>query len=164
MSAFIALSLFTACSSKPDESETTVETTVEQIPDEPHDVEIVIAGDDRMMFDINEFEVLSGQRVKLVFNNTGTLAKEAMGHNAVILTAGADLTAYAQEAAKDKANEYIPTAEPFASQTLAHTKLLGPKETDVIYFTAGAPGKYKYLCSFPAHFMMMQGVMVVLQP
>lgn len=162
--AAFSLVLLTGCSSKPTTEESTAAEVAPAAPEEPFDVEIVISGNDMMMFDTTEFEVTSGQRVKLVFNNIGTLAKEAMGHNVVILNAGVDLTAYAQEAAKYKANDYIPDVEPFASQVFAYTKLLGPKESDTIYFTAGEPGEYKYICSFPAHFMMMQGTMVVKQP
>jgi azurin len=36
---------------------------------------------------------------------------------------------------------------------LAHTKLLGPAETDTVTFTAPyVAGDYLYLCSFPGHY------------
>ncbi|MDQ5977348.1 MAG: hypothetical protein QG602_320, partial [Verrucomicrobiota bacterium] len=44
-----------------------------------------------------------------------------------------------------------------------HTKLLGPKQSEEIVFTAPAEaGEYPFICSFPAHFIAgMKGVMVV---
>ena len=52
--------------------------------------------------------------------------------------------------------------EASMEDVVAATKLLGPAESDVITFTAPKePGDYQYLCSFPGHFAMMRGVMVV---
>ncbi|HRE82401.1 MAG TPA: plastocyanin/azurin family copper-binding protein, partial [Opitutaceae bacterium] len=46
---------------------------------------------------------------------------------------------------------------------VAHTKLLGPKQSDEITFKVPSePGDYPYVCSFPAHAMAgMKGVLVV---
>jgi azurin len=36
---------------------------------------------------------------------------------------------------------------------LAHSKLLGPSESEVVTFNAPyIPGEYLYLCSFPGHY------------
>ena len=49
-----------------------------------------------------------------------------------------------------------------ADKIVAHTKLLGAKESDEISFTLTEPGEYTYLCSFPAHYLTgMKGVIVV---
>jgi len=157
----ILLSLiFSACSSEPKTSEET-EVVVEALPDEPHDIEIVISGSDNMMFDKNAFEVTEGQRVKLLFKNIGTLSKQAMGHNLVLLDQDTDIPKFAVEATRYLKNEYIPSEGPSVEKIIGHTKILGPKEQDVFYFTAGAPGKYPYVCTFPGHFSVMQGIMTV---
>ena len=161
LSLSAAILLLAACSSKPAETESSETAVVETVTDEPHDIEIVITGADNMQFGLNAFEVTEGQRVKLVFNNLGNLPKDSMGHNVVILAPGTDIMAFAMEATKYRKNEYIPTDEVYGPTVLHHTKLLGPKESDTIYFTAGAPGEYPFICSFPAHASLMQGVMTV---
>ncbi len=59
------------------------------------------------------------------------------------------------------ATDYFPAAK--ADQSIAHTKMLGPKQSDEIAFTAPSePGEYPFICSFPAHYLAgMKGVMVV---
>jgi len=44
---------------------------------------------------------------------------------------------------------------------IAATKLLGPGENETLTFTAPEPGDYQLVCSFPGHFAMMRGIMVV---
>ncbi|MDE0837988.1 MAG: plastocyanin/azurin family copper-binding protein [Kiritimatiellae bacterium] len=39
--------------------------------------------------------------------------------------------------------------------------MLGPGEEDVVTFTAPAAGTYNYLCTFPGHYAVMNGVMTV---
>lgn len=124
--------------------------------------EVKIAGNDAMQYDTKAFEVKAGQKVKLTFTNVGKLPKAAMGHNVIILKKGADKQAFAMEAIKFPTNEYIPTSAPFKDQILTHTKLLGPGESEVLEFTAPAePGDYPYICSFPGHFAVMNGIMTV---
>ncbi len=127
---------------------------------EAFDVEVTITGNDTMQFDKKAFTVTSGQKVKLTFKNIGNLPKAAMGHNVVILKKGVNKVEFATAAIPaGPAAEYIPTAKK--KEILANTKLLGPKESDTIIFTAPEPGKYDYLCTFPGHFALMNGVMTV---
>ena len=123
------------------------------------DVAVVnLTGSDQMMYNINEFKVKAGQTVKLTMTNIGKLPKVAMGHNCVILKAGVNMIEFAV-AANQAPPEYIPEARK--GDILAHTKLLGPDESDTIEFTAPAKGSYDYLCTFPGHFAVMKGKMVV---
>ncbi len=125
-------------------------------------VEVKITGNDQMQYDTKSFQAKPGQKVKLTFTNIGKLPKVAMGHNVVVLQKGSDKQAFAMEAIKFAANEYIPTSAPFKDQILAHTKLLGPGESTSIEFTAPTePGDYPYLCTFPGHFAVMNGMMTV---
>jgi len=80
-----------------------------------------------------------------------------MRHNVVILHQDGNIMAYAGKAATAAANDYIPQDEASQKMELAHTKMLGPGETDTITFTLPEPGTYPFLCSFPGHFALMQG-------
>ena len=51
---------------------------------------------------------------------------------------------------------------PKSSKILHPTQLLEQDTGDVLRFNAPRkPGKYPYLCTFPGHWVIMQGVMVV---
>jgi azurin len=120
-----------------------------------------ITANDSMKFSQTRFEVTAGQEVKLTLTNLGTMPKVAMGHNFVLLHKGADVKAFTDAAIMAAATDYIPAA--LADQVIAHTKLLGPKQSDEITFKAPTePGEYPFLCSFPAHYLTgMKGVIVV---
>ncbi|WP_262246130.1 azurin [Parapedobacter soli] len=120
--------------------------------------EIALEGNDLMQFDKTLFRVKAGETVKLTFKNVGEMPKESMGHNVVVLQPGTDLPAFGGEAIKAVDSEYIPVT--FSSSIVAHTKLLGPGETDAIEFTLDSKGVYPFLCSFPGHYGVMQGKIV----
>ena len=122
---------------------------------------IELTANDSMKFSQTSFEVKAGQDVKLTFTNMGTMPKQAMGHNVVILKKGVDAKAFATAAMAAAATDYVPAS--LADQVLAHTKLLGPKQSDEITFKAPTePGEYVFLCTFPAHYLTgMHGVIVV---
>lgn len=82
-----------------------------------------------------------------------------MGHNWVLLKEGVDLAAFGQKSATAMDNDYIPASEE--GSIIAHTKMLGGGESDTIEFTAPAKGSYEYLCSFPGHYALMRGVLIV---
>lgn len=120
-----------------------------------------LTANDSMKFSATHFEVKAGQDVKVILTNIGSMPKQAMGHNFVLLKKGADVAAFSQAAVAAVATEHIPAS--MQDQVIAHTKLLGPKQTDEITFKAPTePGEYTFLCSFPAHFQAgMKGVLVV---
>jgi azurin len=122
---------------------------------------ITIEANDAMKFNVTRIEAAPGETLKIVFKNVGTLPKEAMGHNWVLLAKGTDVMAFSTAAMQARATEYIPAA--LAKQVIAHTKILGPKQTEELTFTVPSePGDYPYVCSFPAHTMAgMRGVLVV---
>ncbi|MDR2270832.1 azurin [Sphingobacterium puteale] len=116
-----------------------------------------LEGNDQMKFDKDLFRVKAGEPVELSFKNAGTMPKESMGHNVVILKPGVDLPTFGAEAAAAAADEYIPKSA--LSSIVSHTKLLGPGETDKITFTL-EKGVYPFICSFPGHYGVMQGKIV----
>lgn len=122
--------------------------------------EIAITANDSMQFNVREITARPGEALRVKFSNVGTFPKQAMGHNWVLLQpmTEAAFNAFAQACAS-KAPDYLPADR---SAVLAHTKILGGGETDTINLTAPAqPGTYPFLCTFPGHFAMMRGKLVV---
>jgi len=117
---------------------------------------VVITSNDQMRFDLDEIKVKAGQPVTLTLKNVGSLSKEAMGHNWVLLKPGTDVAAFAMEAMSQKQNEFIPAG---SNAIVAHTKLLGPDESDTIKFTV-EKGEYEFICSFPGHYGIMRGRLI----
>lgn len=138
-------------------------TTTTEAPPAPTEAAapavLTIDANDQMKFDQTSFTVKAGQEIQLTLKNVGTLPKESMGHNLVVLAPGTDLAAFGGEAFKAKDADYIPAT--YASSIIAHTKLLGPGESDTITFTIPEAGEYEFLCSFPGHWGTMQGKIIV---
>ena len=125
------------------------------------DQEVTISCNDQMQFDKKAFEVKTGEKVKLILKNIGKLPKIAMGHNLIILKKGEEVPAFAMKVMTAKESDFIPVDDATKAKMLAHTKLLGPGETDTITVTFKEAGVYNYLCSFPGHFGLMQGKITV---
>mgnify|MGYP001198901350 CR=1 FL=1 len=124
--------------------------------------EVVISGNDTMQFDVKSFEVKAGSKVKLTLKNVGQIPKIAMGHNLVLLKKGVTAFAFGQKSLGAGASAVNPLPDSLKGDVIAHTKLLGPAESDTIEFTAPKePGSYEYVCTFPGHFALMRGTMTV---
>jgi azurin len=137
---------------EPKTTESGADTTATtQQPSQPTVVELT--ANDQLKFDKMEIRVKANEKVTLTLKNVGTMPKDAMGHNFVLLKDGTDLSAFATSAIS--APDHIPANNP---AIVAHTKLLGPGESDTIEFTVPA-GSYTYICSFPGHYMTMTGVL-----
>ncbi len=109
-----------------------------------------------LKFDIEALTVTAGMKVKIIFNNN-----DDMLHNLVITKPGtADnvgMLATNMGLNGERLN-YIPKT----SDVLYHTKILQPKASDAIYFTApSTPGDYPYVCTYPGHYMVMRGILKV---
>ena len=123
---------------------------------------VSISGNDLMKFSLQEFEVQAGKPVELKFTNEGKLPKIAMGHNLVILKKGISAIKFGQKIMGMGASATNALPEASMEDVIAATKLLGPSESDVITFTAPKEaGDYQFVCTFPGHFAMMRGIMVV---
>lgn len=122
---------------------------------------VEMTANDSMKFNILRIEARAGQEVKVILTNMGNMPKAAMGHNWVLLKAGTDAKAFIDAAVTAAATDYIPAA--MVDSVLAHTKMLGPKQSDEVTFKAPTePGEYAFVCSFPAHYLSgMHGVLVV---
>ena len=118
---------------------------------------IVINSNDTMLFDKNVFYIEANKKITLTLNHKGIMRKDIMGHNFVLLKRSVNIEAFLRKAMNSKDNDYIP----FGEETIAYTKLLGGGESDTITFTIQDPGRYLFLCSFPNHFPMMKGELIV---
>ncbi len=116
---------------------------------------------DVMKYDRPELTVKAGAAAKLVFKNS-----DHMQHNVLILRPGSidAVGALADQMLTD------PTATarnfvPLSGDVLFHTPLVNPGETFELTFTAPPqPGRYPFVCTFPGHWRIMQGIMVVTTP
>jgi plastocyanin len=114
---------------------------------------------ERMLYDVTRFEVNAGQPVKLEFINP-----DATPHNLVIVKPGTGdavglaATRMAADPELAKSGQYIPKTDA----VLFHTKMVPPIAGETLRFLAPkTPGAYPYICTFPGHWTIMKGVMVV---
>jgi len=164
LSLFFAATFFVAsCSSKNGDQAaatsadtTATESTESASADQDANYDIVLTGNDQMQFSATAFTVKAGQEVSLKFSNVGTLPKESMSHDVVILKAGSDVAKIGMATTKAGGIEKLTGADKDA--VLVETKMLGPGESDVIKFTLPAAGEYPFFCSFPGHYGTMKGV------
>ncbi len=114
---------------------------------------VTIQADDKMRFDVTAFEAKPGQKISVTLKNIGTTPKLSMGHNFLMLDRTVNtgnVTKFLDAASGEASHDYVP---PGSKEVLAHTKLLGPGESDTVTFNAPyVPGEYLYLCSFPGHY------------
>ena len=127
-------------------------TSCSRAPEAPPKA-VTVQADDKMRFDVTAFEAKPGQKIVVTFKNVGTTPKFSMGHNFVLLDRSVNeqnVTKFLDAASTEAAHDYVP---PGSKEVLAHSKLLGPAETDTVTFNAPQiPGDYLYLCSFPGHY------------
>lgn len=137
--------LFAACNKKEEKSEAAAAAAP-----------IVITANDQMQYSTKAIEVAAGSQVTLILQNVGTMPKENMAHNFTLLKPGTVPADFATKAMAAKATDYIPDGDP---AIIAHTKLVGPRESDTLRFTAPPAGEYPYMCTFPGHFAVMNGIL-----
>ena len=123
---------------------------------------IELNADDAMKFDKTSVTVSSkcpSIDIKLV--HTGKLPVTAMGHNVVISPTDV-YQAVAQEGMKaGPAGNYVPAND---ARVIAATKLIGGGESTSASFKGSAltpGGNYTFYCSFPGHWAVMKGTLVV---
>jgi len=123
---------------------------------------IEIDATDQMKFSVVAIAAKPGELLHVRLKGVGTMPKMAMSHNFVLLNAGADATAFANDSVMAAATAYIPAAKK--AQVIAHTATMvgGGETADVTFKAPTKPGAYTYLCSFPGHFLAgMKGTLTV---
>ena len=118
---------------------------------------IALSTGDEMKFDKTMLMVEEGQEVTLTLTHTGEMPKEVMGHNWVLLKEGTDISAFADLAVSATETDYIPESDAI----IAYTKTIGGGESTTVTFIAPSKGSYEYICSFPGHYSMMKGKLMV---
>ncbi len=122
------------------------------------DQTIVVGTKPGLKYDLDNFEVKAGSKVKVTFNNN-----DDMMHNLVIVqpNTAIEVGEMALEMGLEGSQkDYIPDSD----KVLYHTNILSPETSETIYFEApSVPGEYTYVCTFPGHAYVMQGIMKVVK-
>lgn len=118
---------------------------------------------ERMKFTVERIDAKPGQPVKIVFFNP-----DATDHNLLVIKPGAlaEVGMAANEMAKDPKNANSNFHPPGKDElVLAASPMIGPtrkKQVHVLRFMAPEqPGIYPYVCTFPGHWVIMNGNLVI---
>jgi putative heme-binding domain-containing protein len=113
---------------------------------------------EQMRYDRTEFVVTPGLKVKLHFSNP-----DAMDHNLIMVQpSAAPKVAFAAMKLEADGTGLDAQWIPQSDAIIFASNLLAEDEKQTIEFTAPlAPGRYEYICTFPGHWQLMRGVMVV---
>jgi len=141
-------------------NESDIESTGEIVGNQAAPVKVITIKPivNEMKYDLKSFEVEAGQQVEIRFKNI-----DFMQHNLLILSpnsletvgAAADKMASAKNGA---ANNYVPSIP----QVLFATKLVDPDTEAVLRFKVPEKaGDYPFVCTFPGHWRIMNGIMKV---
>lgn len=115
---------------------------------------------DSLLFDRREIWVEAGRAVELLFENT-----DIMPHNLVVTTPGklAEV-GMAAEALASEADGWARGFVPDSPAVLHATGLVQPGQSATLSFMAPSdPGEHPYVCTFPGHWIRMNGVMHVVR-
>ena len=112
----------------------------------------------KMAYDQTVLHAMAGQQLELILNNT-----DEMPHNLVLIETGS-LDAFGKlvdkflQSPDAAALDYVPKSR----YVLGATKMLEPGESGAIRMQVpDQPGDYPFVCTFPGHWQMMQGVLKV---
>lgn len=123
--------------------------------------DLTIEGNDQIQFVQSELTVSSScTEVTLTLVHIGQLAANIMGHNWV-LTTTADWQAVAQAGQASGPPDYVPEGD---ERVIAATGMIGGGEESSITFDISGlepGGNYTYFCSFPGHFVLMNGSFII---
>ena len=115
----------------------------------------------QLKFDLGELTVAPGQLVEIVFDNG-----DQMQHNFILGASGSleTIGAAADKLAQSPnavAQQYVPEIP----EVLFSTKLVDPGDKLTFQFKAPATqGQYPYVCTFPGHWRLMNGILRVAAP
>lgn len=119
---------------------------------------LVVRAAPGLQFAPKELWAKAGSKVRLVLENP-----DLMTHNFVLVDAGAgdEVGALADRMASDPdgmAKGYVPQSP----KILMATPLVNPRaKHEVVFVAPTKPGRYPYLCTFPGHWRLMRGVLIV---
>ena len=113
---------------------------------------------EQMRYDTNQIVVQAGKPFEIIFENI-----DVMPHNLVVVKPGT------REAIGNAANVMPPTPDrlgrayvPAGDDVIAATKMLEPGQKQKLFIQAPrTPGNYEFVCTFPGHWLIMWGTLVV---
>ena len=125
------------------------------------DCALTVEGNDQIQYVQKELRVSSScSEVTVTLKHIGMLAANIMGHNWV-LTSTADWQAVAQAGQAAGPPNFVPADD---ARIIAATDVIGGgEETTITVDISGleAGGDYTYFCSFPGHFVLMNGKFII---
>ena len=124
-------------------------------PDRSGVVTISSVGND-MAYDIKVIRAEAGSEITFRFVNNATTP--AMTHNVVLLKLWDDVNTVGQAAITAEEHGYVPPEH--ADKIITATPLAGPGKTVEISFEVPPPGEYPFICTFPGHYVAMQGTLI----
>uniref|UniRef100_UPI0033420C5C plastocyanin/azurin family copper-binding protein n=1 Tax=Parapedobacter pyrenivorans TaxID=1305674 RepID=UPI0033420C5C len=112
----------------------------------------------KMAFDQEVLTVSAGKSVSLLFDNS-----DQMPHNIVVVKPGnTEKVGTAADGMASLADGYEKQFVPDMPEVLFATPLVNAGETYQLDFAApDAPGDYPFICTFPGHWRIMQGILKV---
>jgi azurin len=113
---------------------------------------------DNLQFSSKTLEASPGEILKLTFSNP-----DVVPHNWALLRPGSleRIGAITNTLVNDP-DAYLRHYVPDSKDVLCYTDIVDPQDETAIYFRApDQPGRYPYLCTFPGHWMVMNGELVV---
>ena len=119
---------------------------------------ITIRTGSNLSFETRSFTVRPGEALKLTIDNP-----DVVPHNWALARPGTlqrvgELTNRMISDPDAALRHYVPDT----SDVLAYTDIVLPRGSFTVYFRAPEqPGRYPYLCTFPGHWMVMNGEMIV---
>jgi azurin len=122
---------------------------------------IDITVNDQMKYDVPTITAKRGETLRIRLRATGSMPKNIMAHNFVVLKKIADVNAFVTKANVARDTGYMPP--DLKTQVIAASGLIGNGETVEVAFKApAAAGSYPYLCTFPGHYAAgMKGTLIV---
>lgn len=118
---------------------------------------------DSLTFSLSEITVDSScESFSLTLKHVGEMPASSMGHNWV-LTKTEDFDGAVMDGQRSGADNHF--VKPGDERVLAATKVIGGGEETTIRFDPSIlepGGDYTFFCSFPAHFVLMRGKLIVL--
>jgi azurin len=119
---------------------------------------VAIEAGKNLTFSVKSFTVRAGEPIKLTFVNP-----DVVPHNWALIRPGTlpevgDLVNKLVADPDAVSRHYIPKTD----DVLVHTDVVDPQGQFTIQFRAPSrKGRYPFLCTFPGHWMVMNGVMIV---
>ncbi|MGE3807498.1 MAG: DUF6797 domain-containing protein, partial [Gemmataceae bacterium] len=120
--------------------------------------DLKIAAGKNLTYATPVLRVKAGEPIRLTFNNP-----DVVPHNWVLIKPGTlrsigELTNRMIADPEAVLRHYVPRSD----DVLVYTDIVSPQKNAVVYFQAPSQkGRYPFLCTFPGHWMVMNGEMIV---